>query len=125
MSLAPHRAGVCLASHVNVVQLVHHILFNDTSHVSLAKHAPFDLPVVNEAFIASLATSILIVFASKVFWVVPVACIRHGAGALDGPSAIGGGAKRIVCLVIVVITKWFSVKDVKGLVGEGFLIQVK
>lgn len=72
-SLAPHRAGVGLPS--DVVQLVHHVLVNDTPHVSLAKHAPFDLPVVNETFITSPASSILFVFAGKVLWVVPVARI--------------------------------------------------
>jgi riboflavin biosynthesis pyrimidine reductase len=72
-SLAPHRAGVSLPP--DVVQLVHHILVNDTPHVSLAKHAPFDLPVVNETFITSPASSILFVFARKVLWVVPVARI--------------------------------------------------
>ena len=72
-SLTPHRAGVGLPS--NVVQLVHHVLVNDTPHMSLAKHAPFDLPVVNETFITPPASSILIVFACKVFWMVPVARI--------------------------------------------------
>jgi hypothetical protein len=43
--------------------------------MSLAKHAPFDLPVVNETFVTSPASSILFVFAGKVLWVVPVAGI--------------------------------------------------
>ena len=73
LSLTPHRAGVCLP--FDVVQLVHHVLFNDTPHVSLTKHAPFDFPVVNKAFITSPASSILFVFTGKVLWVVPVARI--------------------------------------------------
>jgi len=40
--------------------------------VSLAKHAPFDFPIINEAFIASLPVFVVFVFAGEVLDVIAV-----------------------------------------------------
>jgi hypothetical protein len=40
--------------------------------VSLAKHAPFDFPIINETFVASLPVFVVFVFASEMLDVVTV-----------------------------------------------------
>jgi hypothetical protein len=52
---------------------IHHVLFGYLPHVSLAEHASFDFPVINETFVASLPVSIAVIFASQVFHVIAVA----------------------------------------------------
>jgi hypothetical protein len=88
--------------------------------VSLTKHAPFDFPIINETFVASLP---VFVFASEMLGMIAVTRVRHCTRAFDRPSAIGRSTQRVVRLVIVVVAERLSVEDVECLVGERFLHQ--
>jgi hypothetical protein len=52
--------------------------------VSLAKHVALDFPVIDEAFVASLARVFIFMFAGKMFDVIAVASVRQSAGPLNG-----------------------------------------
>jgi hypothetical protein len=89
--------------------------------VSLAKHAPFDFPIINETFVASLPIFVVFVFAREMLDVIAVTRMRHRTGAFDRPSAIRRGTQRVVRLVIVVVAERLSVEDIECPVGERFL----
>jgi len=50
----------------------HQVLF-DHAHVSITEQASFDLPIINEAFMASLPAPFVFIVTSKVVRVIPLA----------------------------------------------------
>lgn len=54
---------------------IHHVLFGHLPHVSLAEHASFNFPVINEPFVASLPVFIVFIFAGKMLKVIAVASV--------------------------------------------------
>jgi len=43
--------------------------------VSLAKHAPFNFPVINETFVTSHPVFVIFVFAGEMLDVIAVTCV--------------------------------------------------
>ena len=88
--LALHRSQIRVGSNfVHPGVRVHHILFGHLPHVAFTEHAPFNFPVVDETFFASLPVFIIFIFTGKMLNVISFARVRHGAGSLDRSPAIG------------------------------------
>jgi hypothetical protein len=72
--LALPRSRVSATDSTAVQADTHQVLF-EHAHVSIAEHAPFDLPIINEAFVTSLSVLFVFIVAGKVFGVIPVAAV--------------------------------------------------
>lgn len=83
----------------------------------IAEFQAIDFPVfvIQSSFAAGR------VFAYEMFNVITITVMGYSALAFYRKAAAGRSAQGVIRFVIMIITKWFAVKDIERFVGEGFL----